>query len=425
MSSFAKEREEIAAIKRKWQESAATEESRKLQAQIEEKKKLERLAKKREADLILKRSKRCRAFYQQLYAASREEEKQELVKLSQQISQTRRRHQHDREEEREANDTLAKARAQALHEKVQEVSFEHQQFLIEERYRHAEFYRQERERLAAVREERRKNEHRKLESSIERERQLRDSIHEETLQLTSICNDIVDEVEDLKLEKRRELAEAAAAERKARREENRRARELAQQRHAEREFQHAMERIVRGEEPGRNRLLLEEQEERHEIVRAKASTVSKQYMSEILAAQQMQITSYHSSLTPVPDSSDLLRASERSAQRLVASRKLEAARENAMTQRKMSAQSFRRERLQREKEFLSKEADKAEQCRLRALQRRRGEKLATETEPYRISDSADPSAPLVEDPLPPHLQAVIVDIIRGKIVKDDIDFNVL
>ena len=422
MSSFKKDLDEIAEIKKRWLDASATEESRRLQAQIEEKKKASALAKKKEEKIIMDRSKICRSFYRKQYNKEREEEKRQMEELTKKLHRVEREHRQAREMEHEETQRETQERASRLRKEIKAIEEQRQKDLEAARHAHEDFYRSFKRQQKEVVQYHRAASAQSLRSSYFEEKEIALEVEHDRIAQTILCNELASVEHSRQLERKRELQEEQERRKKEARAEAKRAKEIAHLKQLERKFHSLIEHLVTSEGPGRTNLLFKEREERYELCHMFNSVVSRTYMEEMKQkSDERSKVKMSKNLTPVPDSSDLLRASERSAQRSREAMRRAESRQHIVHDRHSSATSFRRQRLQRVREFVQEEAEKTGKMRLEALQRRRGQKLATETEPFQVAEGISDEA----DPLPPHLQSIVIDIIRGKTTKEDVDFNTL
>lgn len=407
MSSLKYLRDAISKERDRWKSAVALEEAVRLQSTIEEHKKGDALRQKKEARIVLQQSRECRAFYSQEYTKRRQRFQDELNSSLDMRRAALKRMAAERREQTELKDWSLYEAEKEQKRRVEEKRKERAQAFVEEMSDHRRRIESVQERHRSEMQERIQSESRERREAILNCTKQIEVFREAAVENDKIAQALAEETE----RQRAELKEALAAERAARLREERRHKLQMQRRAHEikvaREWQRKIDQFLDTEAPGRLRIVEEEQEERWPLVHDKQVEFSQLVQSfRAPAREKIQQRRAQSALAVLSEMEQRCESRTRQRERQMLARRKRL--ERRFERKQEETKQERLARLLKVHSFVRAEAQKATDVRLRTLERRRGEKAATECEPFVVSSTISHAV----DPLPEHLRSVVIGIIR-------------
>lgn len=402
--------EEVRQLKHKWASATSSPEALKLQQQIEQEKKAERRAAKREQTTVMRRSRLCRKFYEEEY------EKQQKERLEQQETAFRRKVRRflaqesyralSLEEKRRAiedavqmekkkRDTIVASRAELFRDEI----LQHQRGYLEQVRNHAAT----RTLLQAIEETARRVGRERSEERIEQLRTDRAREEAEAAAFAAMT-------EQRHKEKRDALAQLKKSRHRQEKVFYQSASFHQDARKREDETMRATDRLTTSEFQGRRQLYLAEKDLRGGLLRDFRSRLDALIVESCADPAKQRVAQRR-------HESDLRAASACEARGTVNSRKrkelqsaLEISRQKRTEEKSRTVLELRYDRLRRLRDGMTEQQRNVDENRLRVLEKRRGEKCEVECDAFVVPEN---TLEVVEDILPEDLKYLLVGVIRG------------
>lgn len=403
MSSIAALRAEVHAAKDMMYASRGHEDAVRLQALIDEKRKSEEVLQRKDKERVLRRSRVCRAFYEEIFSQQRVQfnaECRQSVELSKHIAREHRAARREAQQlaEFELSSSYAESRRRlksacdSRHESWATMVEQHRRRVVDAREAHDSHVEQNARHLRSA-------ELRALESSANIASKLDDVRCEEEAAALEAYNAALHEQQ---LFRQRQAAEARAetsrqhAQRRAMRDFGRTLRDT-------RELQRAVDKLAWKEQLSRQQIVHVHFQLFSGLSREFAAAHKHLNPTSAAAPQKRAGGDAAQQLAALP-------AVNRSAERAAARRARELAADSATQRRHESAQHQREMRLRAILAHVKAEGERVNKLRVQTLERRRGEKAATECEPFMVPEGLSSVSEVLPDSARDHVLSIVRDI---------------